>query len=451
MSEGDTTKRQGRRALPLALVIVASILLLISAFAVWAKRQVLETDTWTETSAELLENEAIRDALADFLVVQLFDNVDVEAEIAEPLPPQAKPLAGPVAGAVRQLAGEVARKALAEDAVQTLWEDANRTAHEALIAILEDDSEVVSTTGGDVTLDLSAILGAVTENLGIGADLASKLPPEAAQLQGVSSDNLDKAQTGLKVFRAVAWFLVILALVLYAVAIYLGGSRRREVLRAVGISFFLVGAAVMIGHRVGGDAVVGALSEAATADDAVAATWEIGTTQLTEIGHGLILYGILIVLAAWLAGPTSIATSLRDATAPWFRQPAYAYGGAAALLILLFWWDPTPATHRLFPSLLLIVLVLLGTEMLRRRVIAEFPERVTTGSSAGIAAGLAQRMREAREQRVTASAPASTGEAAAPAGDARIAELERLAKLRESGVLSEQELAAEKQRILAGS
>ncbi|MGH2986596.1 MAG: hypothetical protein ACRDLO_07915 [Solirubrobacterales bacterium] len=447
MTEVETVERRRRRALPLALVVLASIILLITVFAVWAKRQVLETDTWVETSTELLEHEAIRDALADFLVLELYDNVDVEAEIAEPLPERAKPLAGPVAGALRQLAGEVARRALAEEKVQALWEDANRTAHEQLLAIVEDESDVVSTTGGNVTIDLTEILGSITENLGVGAGLVAKLPADAAQLQVADSEELDKVQTGLEIFRAVAWFLVILALVLYALAVYLAGERRRQTLRAVGISFIVVGAAVMIGHRIGGNAVVGALSETASADDAVQATWEIGTTQLTEIGHGLILYGILIVIAAWLAGPTSIATSIRGAITPWFRRPAYAYGGAVALLLLLFWWDPTPATHRLVPSLLLIVLVLLGTEVLRRRVIREFGDRVTTGSAAGIAQALADRMREARERRVASAQPAT---AAPPLGDTRIAELERLARLRDSEVLTAEEFAAEKRRVLDG-
>jgi hypothetical protein len=444
MTEGEVAEKQGRRALPLALVVIASIVLLISVFAIWVKRQVLETDTWTETSAALLEDEAVQDALADFLVVELYANVDVEAEIASRLPPPAKPLAGPVSGALRQLAEDVARRALAEEKVQALWEEANRTAHEQLLAIVEDDSETVSTAGGTVTLDLTSILGALTENLGIGADVASKLPPEAAHIEVLKSDELEAAQTGLKVFRAVAWFLVILTLILYGLAVYLAGDRRRETLRAGGFSFILVGALVLVLHRIGGDAIVESLSDAASADDAVQATWTIGTSQLTDIANALILYGVFIVIAAWLAGPTSIATSIRSAVAPWFRRPAYAYGGLAVLLILLFWWDPTPGTHRLVPSLLLILLLILGTEMLRRRVIREFPDRVTSGSSEGIAQGIATRMREARERRV-----AGPDAPAAPVGaDARVAELERLARLRDSGALSEDEFAAEKARIL---
>ena len=84
--------------------------------------------------------------------------------------------------------------------------------------------------------------------------------------------------------------------------------------------------------------------------------------------------------------------------------------------------------------------------MLRRQVIREFPDHVTTGSPAGVAQGIAERMREGREGRVaTAGAPAT----AAIGADPKIAEIERLAGLRDSGALTDEEFAAEKARILA--
>ena len=102
------------------------------------------------------------------------------------------------------------------------------------------------------------------------------------------------------------------------------------------------------------------------------------------------------------------------------------------------------ATHRIVPSLLLIAFAALGTEMLRRQVIREFPDHVTTGSPAGAAQGIAERMRQSREGRVaTAGAPA-----AAAGGDPRVTEIERLAGLRDSGALTEEEFAAEKARVL---
>jgi len=203
---------------------------------------------------------------------------------------------------------------------------------------------------------------------------------------------------------------------------------------------------VLFARGLAGNAVVSSLSEAAANDAAVDATWTIATSLLLETGQSIIAYGIVILLGAWLAGPTRSATSIRHAVTPYLRQPRYAYGGLAALLVLLFWWDPVIATHRLVPSLLLIAFAVLGTEMLRRQVIREFPDRVTTGSAAGVAQGLAERMREGRERRVATAAPGPA--APSPPGDARVAELERLAKLRDSEVLTDEEFAAEKQRLL---
>ncbi len=110
-------------------------------FAVWAKRQLLETDTWVETSTELLADESIQDALSNFLVTELYANVDVEAELAEQLPEQLAPLAGPISGGLRQVAGDVSMRALAEPRVQDLWENANRAAHERLLAVVDDEGD----------------------------------------------------------------------------------------------------------------------------------------------------------------------------------------------------------------------------------------------------------------------------------------------------------------------
>ncbi len=118
MSEPDAETPRGRRALPITLVVIATITLLVGSFAIWAKRQLLETDTWVDTSTELLADTAIQEALASFLVASLYNNVDVEAELAAKLPPQVQPLAGPISGGLRQLADEVAKKALAQPQVQ---------------------------------------------------------------------------------------------------------------------------------------------------------------------------------------------------------------------------------------------------------------------------------------------------------------------------------------------
>ncbi len=427
----------------MTLVILASVLAFVSVFAVWAKRQLLETDTWTHTSSRLLENEDIRNAVADFLVARLYGNVDVEGQLAKALPPRLQPLAGPASGGLRELALNLTQRALAQPRVQALWEDANRSAHEQFLAVVDNRNEAVSTTGGNVVLDLGTILTKVANELGIGENLASKLPPDAARIQIMRSDQLEAVQTGVRILRTLAWLLAAVVLALFALAIYLAGPRRRETLRAVGIAFVAVGVLVLFAHGLAGNYVVGALTTTAASEPAANATWSIGTSVLVEIAQALVLYGIVIVLAAWLAGPTASATWIRRAITPYLRQPRIAYGALAVLLVLFFWWGPTEGTRRLIPSLILIALTALGVETLRRQVVEEFPEQVTAGSAEGIAQRIAARMREARERRVSSRAAV-----AQPPAEQRVAQLERLAQLRDSGVLSAEEFADEKKRIL---
>jgi hypothetical protein len=440
VTNGEETSR---RLLPTVIVVVTTLILFLSLFAIWVKRQALETDTWTETSSELLENEEIRDAIAGFLVTALYDNVDVEAELSGQLPPPVDRLAGPISAGLRQVADEAANRALARPEVQTLWEEANRTAHERMLAVIDDEAEAVTEDEGAVYLDLTVILQRLTEELGIAEGLASKIPDGAAQLRVMDAEDLDSIRTGVDLLRTLAWLLLAIALALYGVALYLAGERRRETLRMIGFSFIAVGALALLAQRLAGDAVVGALTATAAAETPADEAWEVATSLLTDSGSAVIVYGIVIVFAAWLAGPTRAASAVRRWITPYLRQPRIAYAGLALLLLLLFWWDPFPATHRLPPSLLLIALLALGVEVLRRQVIREFPDLHTTTSPGGMATRMADQMRAARQRRV------STGEGpAAPPEDARVAGLERLARLRDEGVLTQEELEAEKRRLL---
>ena len=438
-----------RRTLPIVLMILATLIGAVSVLALWVKRQALETSTWVETSTELLEDAAIQEALSDFIVNTIYENVDVDGEIAKALPPRAQILAAPIAGGLRQVADRATLQALESEKVQGLWEDANRVAHERLLALIEDQGEYVSTTGGEVTLDLTAVVSDVAAGVGIGGDVASKLPEGAAEIEILQSDELDAAQKGVKLLRTLAWFLTALALVLWGLAIYLARGWRREMLRAVGFSFIAIGVLDLFARNAGGDAVVASLSESSTADAAVLNAWEIGTSLLKETAESLIIYGLVMVAAAWLGGPSRVATSIRHGITPYLRQPKYAYLGLAAILLLLFWWNPVIATGRLLPSLVLIVVLAIGVEVLRRQVIREFPDHVQTGSPEGIAHTLAERMREARERRVAGRAAPTEALPGALQGTSRLDQLERLAKLQEAGVLTPDEAAAEKERILS--
>jgi hypothetical protein len=368
-----TTSPRRRRGVVYALMVVASLILFLAVFAVWANRQLLETDTWTDTSTKLLEDEEIRSQVASTMVDTLYANVDVQAELQSALPPRLQPLAGPAAAGLRQLSLRLANQALQRPRVQQLWEDANRVMHEQLIDVVEHGGDQ------DVNLDIGTIVTQLGDQLGV--DVAGRIPPGAAQIEVLPNDELSSIQKAVDVLRGLAIVLTILALALFGLAIYLARGWRREALRSVGFAFIVVGVIVLVVRALTGDAVVSSLASTESVRPAIADTWSIATALLSAQGGAMIFYGLFIVIGAWLSGPMGFARTARRAITPILERRAIAYSALGLILLLLFIWSPTPGFQRLPTALLLIALSIVGLEFLRHRAITDFPnETWETGS-----------------------------------------------------------------------
>jgi hypothetical protein len=414
-----------------ALLALATLLAFLAIFSIWVNRQALNTDNWVSTSDKLLQSEEVQTRLSNYLADQLFENVDVEAELEATLPPRLAPLAGPAAGALDQLAPQVAQRALANPKFESLWSDANRRAHERLLEIVDGGNSTVSTNGGEVTLDLSSLLSQIGGQL--GGNLASKVPADAGQLTILKSDQLSLAQDIVNLVRKLPVVLTLLALLLYGLAIFLAAPRRREALRGVGFGFIVAGVLALLLRHFGGSAVTGALATSDSVKPAVDAVWDIGTSLLVTVAVSAITFGILVVIGAWLAGPTRSASTLRREAAPYLRErPGATYAVVALIFLALILWAPVVAFHKLIGLILLAVLMVLGTEALRRQAATEFP-----GADFG---GLGDRMR--------ASVPGrSSAEPHAPPSESKIDQLERITALREKGALTEEQYEAAKAQV----
>ena len=355
------------RRLAIAMVLVASVLAFPAILAVWANRQLLNTENWTTASSEILESPAVRDQLAAYLTDRLFATVDVEAQIQEALPPRAEPLAGPVAGLLRDRVEIRARKALSRPAAQERWEAANRAAHAALMRVIDGDVE-------SVELDVKALLEQTEQQVGIGGRVAGALPADAARIEILSADQLDGVQAAGKALRSLAVVLLVLSFGLFGIALAVAPGWRRQAIRGYGAGLVAAGAAALVTGALAGDAVVGALATTAAMEPAVRDVWEISTTLLDEAAIAAIGYGLVMIAGAWLAGPSSWATTIRRMLAPYLRRPGLAYGALAAVAaVVVLWWAPTPALRKPVPAIVLLALLALGFEGLRRRTAAEFP------------------------------------------------------------------------------
>src|SRR5215208_3688130 len=201
-----------RRGIAFTLVVLASLAAFLAIFALWANRQLLNTENWTDTSSKLLAHKVIRDRVATFLVDELYANVDVKGQLQAALPDRPQALAGPAAGALRPVAERGTRELLASPSGQEAWEGANRAAHRLLLRVLEGGGATLSTNNGVVDLDLKQLLREMEARFGVGGGLAGRLPSDAASMTVLRSDQLEGAQDAVTTVKALPIVLIGLSL-----------------------------------------------------------------------------------------------------------------------------------------------------------------------------------------------------------------------------------------------
>jgi hypothetical protein len=138
----------------------------------------------------------------------------------------------------------------------------------------------------------------------------------------------------------------------------------------------------------------------------------------------VIVIGVVAAIGVWLTGEGGRAASARRWVAPWMARTDVAWLVFAVLLVLVLWALPL---HRFVLYLILAALAIVGFEVVRRQIVGEYE-----------AAG--------SPERPTVAMP--WGKEKPPPAEAGVDELERLAKLRSEDLLTEDEYAAAKGRIL---
>ena len=375
-----------RRAAIWALIVVASLLGFASVLTTWVDRQMLDTQAWEEASADLIQDAEVRTAVSTYLVDQLYENVDVASGLEERLPPDLKPLAGTLAGALRQPATDAVDRLLDAPRVQQLWINASTLAQEKLVNVLENTTGAGITTGdGVVTLDLGELVQSLGAELGLSATTLDRIPPDAGQLVLMRSDQLAAAQTGVQSVRILSTWLLVLVLALFALALYLARGARRETLRNVGFAFIVVGLAILVVRRVGGNYAVDALTEP-TSRESGRNAWLIGTEILAQIGWAAVAYGVVILAGALLAGPHRAAVAVRRRLAPTLNErPAIVWAGVAVVYLALIAWGPTHALRTLWGIVLLAALIAAGVVALRHQTLRERLPTAVTGPDGPVA------------------------------------------------------------------
>jgi len=396
----QTGPRWGKTRTVIAIVLLALGLLLAFAanITTWTKSTLLDTNEWVATVKPLPSDEAVSAAVADLIVDELtLQTEDLRAEARKALPPEARFLAGPIVAGLQSVLREEAMKLIQTPQFADIWAEVNRLAHEQLVAILRgEDNPVLKTSGGEVRLDFRDAVVGVRDALGRdGEQLIEEVPDDAGVITVATSEQLNEAQEAVSLLDALGIVLPLLAtaFLLGSIAVAVG---RRRFLAAVGIGLAVVAAITLIALDVARGEVL-SLIEDATVRSAAGAAFSITTDGLHSQTWGLLILGLLLAIAAWVAGPSRYAVEIRrhsrglglkafhrvrdaaeaderpaelDAVSNFVRAHRVALqlaGVVLALFILILWNQPSWVTVLITAILLAVYLGALELLAPRRR------------------------------------------------------------------------------------
>jgi hypothetical protein len=377
------------------LIILGCVLAPLSVLAVWAKTTVTNTDRYVATVEPLASDPAVQSALANRITNVIFSYIDVEALVdqavdaleAQGLPAtiatQLRGLGGSIEDGARNFVHDRALAVVTSDAFQQAWVDANRVAHQDLVALLEGEGNGAVTVEGDaVRVDLAAFIDVVKQNLvNAGFTIVERVPEVHPEFTILQSSDLVKAQTGFRALDRLGTWLPFVALGLLGLGVYVAPRHRRALVWAgagVGISMLVLAVVLALVRNL----YLDGLPETVSAP-AAAAVFDALVRFLRAGLRTVFVLGLVVAGAAFLTGPSTTAVRVRAAVSGSIRRlrrlsetaglrtgpvGAWVYRNrgmlragvvGVAVLAFVFWDRPTGKVVLLLTLLLLVALAII--------------------------------------------------------------------------------------------
>jgi hypothetical protein len=293
--------------------VVASLLLPLAGITVWTRNLMLNTDRYVQTVSPITSDPAVQEAIATRVSAALVGELDIAKRAKAALPDRAQFLAAPITTGATQLIHNATLRLVTTDQFHTLWDAANRRAHDQIVAALTGrDSKHVVNDKGKVVLQLGPIAAKVAEKLStIGFALPSSVDVNRLNVRFVLIDSADlqSVQDYANVLDKLAWVLPILSLLLYAAAIAIA-RRKRVALGRVGIGIVIAMVVMVIAYGFARTAYLDSLPGPGK-HEAGAVIFDTLTRYFQRGLRVLLVVGILVWLIAWLAGPSRPARAVR--------------------------------------------------------------------------------------------------------------------------------------------
>jgi hypothetical protein len=396
-------RRRWRTIVATLLIVVACVLAPLSVAAIWTRNQVTNTDRYVATVAPLADDPAIQAAITDQITTQVFTYIDVQgltnqavdalAErggLSPALADQLRALAVPIANGVQSFTRSQVARVVQSDAFADAWVQANRVAHQELVAALTGEGGGSVTVENDtVSINMAAFIQTVKQRLvDSGFSVAARIPEVDASFVLFQSEDITRARSGFNLLNTLGVWLPVIAIVLLVLGVYVAKDHRRALIGAgIGIAVSMV--VLALGLAVFRSIYLDAVPATVLPHDAAAVLYDTIVRFLRLGLRTVLVLGLVVAAAAFLTGQSVTAVRTRQGlsnaigwlaggaeraglrTGPvgtWVAEHKRALrigAVAVAALALVFWGRPTGKVVLGLTLALLVVLALI--EFLGRR------------------------------------------------------------------------------------
>lgn len=313
------------------LILLGCVLAPVSVLGIWTANQVSDTNRYVANMSPLISQPPIQNALTDKVTTAITTNLNLPAYVNQAsaaLNSRGLDRAGTllqtfgpsITSAVNGYIHGVVHSLVTSQAFANAWIQVNRTGHQALVTALSGGKGAISTSNGQVVLDLGPFINIAKQDLAArGFTLVEKLPPIHPTLTLFSSKTLTQAQTLYRLINALKIVLPILTFALIGAGIYVARGRRRALI-AAGLGFAASMLVLGIGLQIGRSIYLNSVPQSVLPSDAAAAAYDTLVRFIKEGLRAMLVVGLVVALAAFLTGPSATAVKTRRTVAGWFGR-----------------------------------------------------------------------------------------------------------------------------------
>jgi hypothetical protein len=371
---------RGRSIGSWVLIVLACLLAITSVVVVYARNELLNTDTFVATVAPLAKDKAVQTAVAHRVSQNLVARTDVEQRVKNALPSKAGFLANPITSAVSSATYAITLKLVQSSQFQTLWDQALRKSHAQLDNLLLGEKVgALASSNGQVTVDLSQVEATAKQKLSDrGLNVFNNVPAYSGSPYVLfESKQLLKLQRWVKFLNKLALVLPVVTFLMFAAAVVLARDRRRGLVHAAsGLAVSM--AVLLIGANVGRNQYLASLLPSQS-KDATAAVIDTIDATLVDSVRSILIVAFLVAMVAFVLGFGSVRRWINDRDKPAWMTGGPVHATVAAhrkafqwgvlvfgLLVLVLWNQPTVRVAIAVVAVTLLVVGMVGVFAGRR-------------------------------------------------------------------------------------